>query len=121
MTSNQRARRGTVVVNEGVYPISRIELGNGTINFWLGPLAHPVALPVSSEVRVHAPDGTLIATAPWELADPELRRLRTMRPGDTASVCFPLRIYDVLGWPRAQNPPVGDRPAMTIQRTEETS
>lgn len=90
---------GTLVVNERIYPISRIELQDSRINFWIGPIDGPVAFPADSEVRVHAPDGTLVAIGPWHLPPGEIRRLRTLSTGDTASVVFPMRIYEVTGWP----------------------
>jgi hypothetical protein len=88
------------VVDERVYPISRMELANGKINFWIGPLDGPVNLPPRSEVRVHAPDGSLIATAPWDVQPSEIRKLERMRHGEIASVCFPTAFAEVRGWPR---------------------
>jgi hypothetical protein len=92
--------QGTLVVDERIYPISRIDLSKGRINFWVGPLSPPVDLPARSEVRIHAPDGSLVAVAPWDIPAYELRQIARMEPGDIVHVCLPVGFHSMIGWPR---------------------
>lgn len=94
---------GTLVIDERIYPIGRITLAQGLINFWLGPLAAPVEFPAASEVRIHDRDGALVGTAPWNLAAEDMMKLRGLSSGDTAHVCFPVAV-EFVGWPRFTDP-----------------
>jgi hypothetical protein len=89
---------GMLVVDEQRYPIVHIDLAGSHIQFW-ARLPVPVTLPRASEVRVHAPNGALVLCARWRLDGAQSRLLGKLRPGDTATVCFPLEINEVKGWP----------------------
>jgi hypothetical protein len=89
---------GTLVVDEQPYPIIAIVLAKGHFHFWVD-LPGSVNLPASSEVRVHAPDGTLVLCAPWHLSPESLRQLRDACATDHVYLCLPLAISEVVGWP----------------------
>jgi hypothetical protein len=93
---------GMLVVDEQRYPISWINLAEGHIQFWI-QLSAPVNLPRTSEIRVHASDGTMILCGPWALGD-SATVFNRLRPGDSVSVCFPVKVAQVEGWPPVRTP-----------------
>ena len=90
---------GTIVIDEQIFPITGIRLADGKILFEVGLLPLPVHLPQTSEVRIHAPDGSLVAVGPWKITEREARELSTMLPGGVASIVWPIHIEKIAGWP----------------------
>ena len=96
-------RLGTLVVNERVFPIARITVGRGAIQFWIGPLTMPAGLlPARSEMRIHAPDGSLVTVGPWAIPDDKHREMEQFEPGSTVMICQPVAIASVQGWPAGE-------------------
>lgn len=81
-------------VDERPFPIAAIYLENGKIIFRTGLIRGPLSLPESSEVRIHDPQGQLVAVAPWEAGDVKLKD-----ESYDMTIFLPVRIDRAEGWP----------------------
>jgi hypothetical protein len=82
--------KGTVVLNEIILPIFDVTFAAGQVLIHTEAVPGPACDPGETEVRVHAPDGSLVIVALTEV--PRVHA----REGDVLHYVFPL----VLGDPR---------------------
>jgi hypothetical protein len=88
---------GALVANEIVLPISRIYLQSGEVRIE-AEVRGPVDLADDSEVRIHDPEGGLVAITSWRVPRHHRRDMRSADPDHTVIVTLPLRLTDTK-WP----------------------
>lgn len=93
------SKLGTVVINEKIFQISNITLWKGAIRFHVA-LAGPQRFPLNSEVRIHAPDGSLILTSPWTITEKDVRNMSMVTRDGFTYIDIPVVVESVIGWPK---------------------